>query len=168
MIQLQTANGVVGEGPQRRRKLMLNGGTRISFRLTMGLAVAGRQPTYTSELQDGKIVTVAEIVLQHTSAYIGDGHTISDQVNEVLAPYNLGVLLASNARIGAQLMLPPSSYLSVLKLRSTIRAVFTQARRPATTSRSPSDYPCRRGPPDARCHQLYAAHTSRCYHVASL
>jgi len=36
---------------------------------------------------------------------IGDGHTIADQINEVLDPYGLGVLPASNDRIGGwQLM----------------------------------------------------------------
>jgi hypothetical protein len=36
---------------------------------------------------------------------IGDGHTIADQINEVLEPYDLGVLAASNDRIGGwQLM----------------------------------------------------------------
>ena len=36
---------------------------------------------------------------------IGDGHTIADQINEVLDPYDLGVLPASNDRIGGwQLM----------------------------------------------------------------
>jgi len=33
---------------------------------------------------------------------IGDGHTIADQINEVLAPYNLGAILASNDRIGGR------------------------------------------------------------------
>ena len=31
---------------------------------------------------------------------IGDGHTIADQINEVLEPYDLGVIPASNDRIG--------------------------------------------------------------------
>jgi hypothetical protein len=31
---------------------------------------------------------------------IGDGHTIADQINEVLEPYDLGVIAASNDRIG--------------------------------------------------------------------
>jgi hypothetical protein len=36
---------------------------------------------------------------------IGDGHTIANQINEVLGPYDLGVLAASNDRIGGwQLM----------------------------------------------------------------
>jgi hypothetical protein len=36
---------------------------------------------------------------------IGDGHTIADQINEVLEPYDLGVIPASNDRIGGwQLM----------------------------------------------------------------
>ena len=36
---------------------------------------------------------------------IGDGHTIADQINEVLEPYHLGVMPASNDRIGGwQLM----------------------------------------------------------------
>jgi len=36
---------------------------------------------------------------------IGDGHTIADQINEVLGPYDLGVIAASNDRIGGwQLM----------------------------------------------------------------
>ena len=36
---------------------------------------------------------------------IGDGHTIANQINEVLEPYDLGVLPASNDRIGGwQLM----------------------------------------------------------------
>jgi hypothetical protein len=36
---------------------------------------------------------------------IGDGHTIADQINEVLEPYDLGVIAASNDRIGGwQLM----------------------------------------------------------------
>jgi hypothetical protein len=36
---------------------------------------------------------------------IGDGHTIADQINEVLEPYDLGVMPASNDRIGGwQLM----------------------------------------------------------------
>ena len=36
---------------------------------------------------------------------IGDGHTIADQINEVLDPYDLGVIAASNDRIGGwQLM----------------------------------------------------------------
>jgi hypothetical protein len=36
---------------------------------------------------------------------IGDGHTIADQINEVLDPYDLGVIEASNDRIGGwQLM----------------------------------------------------------------
>ena len=36
---------------------------------------------------------------------IGDGHTIADQINEVLEPYDLGVIPASNDRIGSwQLM----------------------------------------------------------------
>jgi hypothetical protein len=36
---------------------------------------------------------------------IGDGHTIADQINEVLGPYDLGVTAASNDRIGGwQLM----------------------------------------------------------------
>jgi hypothetical protein len=36
---------------------------------------------------------------------IGDGHTIANQINEVLEPYDLGVLAASNDRIGGwQLM----------------------------------------------------------------
>ena len=36
---------------------------------------------------------------------IGDGHTIADQINEVLAPYDLGAIAASNDRIGGwQLM----------------------------------------------------------------
>jgi hypothetical protein len=37
--------------------------------------------------------------------HIGDGHTIADQINEVLEPYDLGALMASNDRIGGwQLM----------------------------------------------------------------
>ena len=93
-------------------------------------------------LQDGRIVTVFEMMVQHTSAYdfarelvrrfdlkgersrpgernnivlvyldpsnfknIGDGHTIADQINEVLAPCELGAIEASNDRIGGwQLM----------------------------------------------------------------
>jgi hypothetical protein len=36
---------------------------------------------------------------------VGDGHTIANQINEVLEPYDLGVLPASNDRIGGwQLM----------------------------------------------------------------
>ena len=36
---------------------------------------------------------------------VGDGHTIADQINEVLEPYDLGVIAASNDRIGGwQLM----------------------------------------------------------------
>ncbi len=36
---------------------------------------------------------------------IGDGHTIANQINEVLEPYDLGILPASNDRIGGwQLM----------------------------------------------------------------
>ena len=36
---------------------------------------------------------------------IGDGHTIANQINEVLEPYDLGVIAASNDRIGGwQLM----------------------------------------------------------------
>ena len=36
---------------------------------------------------------------------IGDGHTIADQINEVLEPYDLGVIAASNDRPGGwQLM----------------------------------------------------------------
>ncbi len=36
---------------------------------------------------------------------VGDGHTIANQINEVLEPYDLGVLAASNDRIGGwQLM----------------------------------------------------------------
>ena len=36
---------------------------------------------------------------------IGDGHTIADQINEVLEPYDLGVIAASNDRMGGwQLM----------------------------------------------------------------
>jgi hypothetical protein len=36
---------------------------------------------------------------------IGDGHTIADQINEILAPYDLGAWKASNDRIGGwQLM----------------------------------------------------------------
>jgi hypothetical protein len=36
---------------------------------------------------------------------VGDGHTIADQINEVLDPYDLGVIAASNDRIGGwQLM----------------------------------------------------------------
>jgi hypothetical protein len=36
---------------------------------------------------------------------IGDGHTIADQIDEVLEPYDLGVIAASNDRIGGwQLM----------------------------------------------------------------
>ena len=36
---------------------------------------------------------------------IGDGHTIANQINEVLEPYDLGVLPASNDRLGGwQLM----------------------------------------------------------------
>jgi hypothetical protein len=36
---------------------------------------------------------------------VGDGHTIADQINEVLEPYDLGVIRASNDRIGGwQLM----------------------------------------------------------------
>jgi hypothetical protein len=36
---------------------------------------------------------------------IGDGHTIADQINEVLEPYDLGAIPASNDRIGGwQLM----------------------------------------------------------------
>jgi hypothetical protein len=31
---------------------------------------------------------------------VGDGHTIANQINEVLEPYDLGVLPASNDRIG--------------------------------------------------------------------
>lgn len=42
---------------------------------------------------------------QFAQKNIGDGHTIANQINEVLEPYDLGVLAASNDRIGGwQLM----------------------------------------------------------------
>jgi len=37
---------------------------------------------------------------------IGDGHTIADQINEVLEPYDLGLIAASNDRIGASTIVP--------------------------------------------------------------
>jgi hypothetical protein len=40
-----------------------------------------------------------------TSRNIGDGHTIADQINEVLEPYDLAAIPASNDRMGGwQLM----------------------------------------------------------------
>jgi len=56
----------------------------------------------------------------------------------------------------------------VAEPHSFIRGAFTQARRRATTSRSPSDCPCRRGLRGARCHQLCATRMCRCYRVAGL
>lgn len=90
-------------------------------------------------LQDGRIVTVGEIVVKHMAAYefageivrrfdltgtqgdrrnivvvyqdpanksqVGTGHSVRDQVNEVLAAYNLAAIDGSNDRIGGwQLM----------------------------------------------------------------
>jgi len=91
-------------------------------------------------LQDGRIVTIGEMVLKHTSAYdfanelvrrfdlkgetngqhrnivvvyqdpanksqTGTGHSVRDQVNEVLAECNLGAIDGSNDRVGGwQLM----------------------------------------------------------------
>ena len=92
-------------------------------------------------LQDGRIVTICEMVLKHTSAYdfahelvrrfdlkgeaalgqrrnvvvvyqdpanksqTGTGHSVRDQINEVLAECNLGAIDGSNDRIGGwQLM----------------------------------------------------------------
>jgi len=58
---------------------------------------------------------------------IGDGHTIADQINEVLEPYDLGVIAASNDRIGGWQLRSwqrcgPSSHI----LRSQIKSGKTE------------------------------------------
>jgi hypothetical protein len=60
--------------------------------------VSGRAP-------DAGARSLRSISTPPTSRNIGDGHTIADQINEVLEPYDLAAIPASNDRMGGwQLM----------------------------------------------------------------
>jgi len=61
--------------------------------------------SYTLYIQGQRRKIVAVYLDPSNFKNIGDGHTIADQINEVLEPYDLGVIAASNDRIGGwQLM----------------------------------------------------------------
>jgi hypothetical protein len=45
---------------------------------------------------------------------IGDGHTVSDQINEILAAHDLGAIPASNDRIGGAQLLESPECLQIL------------------------------------------------------
>jgi hypothetical protein len=83
---------------------------------TVGEFVAAHLPAYefarevvarfvAPEFQQTRRRIVAVFLDPANFKNIGDGHTIADQINEVLEPHNLGVLAASNDRPGGwQLM----------------------------------------------------------------